>query len=43
MIIRRAKSKDIDRVNNLLSQVLEIHAEIRPDVFISVTTMYTND
>lgn len=43
MIIRRAKSKDIDRVNNLLSQVLEIHAEIRPDVFISGTTKYTND
>lgn len=43
MIIRRAKNNDIGKVNNLLSQVLEIHAQIRPDVFISGTTKYTNE
>lgn len=42
MHIRRAQEKDIKKVNNLLSQVLEIHAGIRPDIFISGTTKYTN-
>lgn len=40
--IRRAANKDIDRMNELLTQVLEIHASIRPDIFISGTTKYTN-
>lgn len=40
--IRRAAEKDIKKVNDLLSQVLEIHAGIRPDIFISGTTKYTN-
>lgn len=31
--IRRAEEKDIKKVMDLLSQVLEIHAKIRPDVF----------
>lgn len=43
MNIRRAVEKDIDKVNNLLSQVLELHADIRPDIFIPGTTKYTNE
>lgn len=42
MNIRRAKEKDITKINDLLNQVLEIHASIRPDIFISGTTKYTN-
>ena len=41
MRIRRAKIKDTDKVIDLLSQVLEIHAAIRPDVFIPGTTKYS--
>ena len=41
MNIRRAKEKDIAKVSQLLSQVLEIHAALRPDIFISGTTKYT--
>ncbi len=43
MSIRRAEEKDIPRILELLSQVLELHAEIRPDIFISGTTKYTKD
>ncbi len=43
MNIRRATEKDIPRMINLLQQVLEIHAAIRPDIFISGTTKYTTD
>lgn len=43
MNIRRAQEKDIDKLNELLNEVLEIHARIRPDVFISGTTKYTNE
>ncbi len=43
MIIRRAVEKDIERISELLGQVLEIHAKIRPDIFISGTTKYTHD
>lgn len=42
MQIRRAAEKDIDRINELLGQVLKIHAGIRPDIFIPGTTKYTN-
>ncbi len=42
MQIRRVAEKDIDRINELLGQVLEIHAGIRPDIFIPGTTKYTN-
>ena len=42
MTIRRANEKDIPRIIDLLEQVLEIHAEIRPDIFISGTTKYTD-
>ncbi len=40
MIIRRAQKDDIDDVLRLLSQVLEVHAKIRPDIFRPGTTKY---
>lgn len=43
MKIRRAEKKDTDAVLDLLGQVLEIHASIRPDLFISGTTKYTRE
>ena len=43
MNVRRANEKDIPRLLELLQQVLEIHAEIRPDIFISGTTKYTQE
>ena len=43
MTIRRAQSKDIPGVLALLSQVLELHAAIRPDIFIPGTTKYTRE
>ena len=33
MTIRKAEEKDILRIIELLGQVLQIHAEIRPDIF----------
>ena len=33
MMIRDAKEKDIPRILKLLEQVLQIHADIRPDIF----------
>ncbi len=41
--IRRASEKDIPRLHVLLEQVLQIHAGIRPDIFIPGTTKYTDD
>ena len=41
MRIRKAEEKDIPRLLALLEQVLQIHAEIRPDIFIPGTTKYT--
>ena len=41
MIIRKAEEKDIPRILELLEQVLQIHADIRPDIFIPGTTKYT--
>ena len=43
MTIRIAQEKDIPRIIDLLQQVLEVHAEIRPDIFISGTTKYSFD
>lgn len=43
MIIRRAEEKDIDQILKLLSQVLEVHYKLRPDLFISGTTKYTKN
>ncbi len=42
-LIRRAEEKDIPRVIALLEQVLTIHADLRPDLFIPGTTKYTPD
>ncbi len=41
--IRRASEKDIPRLHTLLGQVLQIHADIRPDIFIPGTTKYTDE
>ena len=41
MKIRKAQIKDIGRIIELLSQVLELHAKLRPDIFVSGTTKYT--
>lgn len=41
MTIRKAEEKDILRIIELLGQVLQIHADIRPDIFIPGTTKYT--
>lgn len=41
MNIRKASTKDIPRIKELLQQVLEIHANIRPDIFIPGTAKYT--
>lgn len=41
MKIRRAQGKDISAISKLLGEVLEIHAAIRPDIFIPGTTKYT--
>lgn len=41
MNIRNAEEKDIPRIIELLGQVLKIHADIRPDIFIPNTTKYT--
>ena len=43
MNIRRAKETDIKKIMELLGQVLEIHAAIRPDIFVSGTTKYSED
>lgn len=42
-MIRRAQEKDIDRINALLQQVLMVHADGRPDIFIPGTTKYSNE
>lgn len=43
MKIRNAEKKDLPRINSLLTQVLEIHAKLRPDLFISGTRKYTDE
>jgi ribosomal protein S18 acetylase RimI-like enzyme len=40
-MIRRATHADLPELQRLLSQVLEIHATIRPDIFIPGTAKYT--
>ncbi|MBR0091299.1 MAG: GNAT family N-acetyltransferase [Lachnospiraceae bacterium] len=40
MRVRDAETKDIPRLITLLHQVLELHAKIRPDIFIPGTTKY---
>ncbi len=41
MLIRRAGEEDIGGILELLSQVLKVHADIRPDLFIPDRTKYT--
>lgn len=41
MVFRRAEEKDIPKVLSLLSQILALHAALRPDIFIPGTTKYT--
>lgn len=41
MTIRRANENDIAFLKRLLGQVLEVHAQIRPDIFVSGTCKYT--
>ena len=42
MIIRRAKSTDLGRINELLCQVLEVHHRGRPDIFKANSKKYTD-
>lgn len=41
--IRRAGAQDVAGVHELLSQVLEVHAAGRPDLFRTGTRKYTDD
>ena len=40
-MIRRAKNEDIDRLNALLYQVQQLHADGRPDIFKKGAKKYT--
>ena len=42
LTVRRAVPSDIDGINKLLREVLEIHAALRPDIFITGTKKYTD-
>ena len=42
-VYKSIRIKDIPRILELLKQVLQIHADIRPDIFIPGTTKYTVD
>lgn len=41
--VRRAQERDMDKILTLLGEVLELHAKIRPDLFIPGTTKYTRE
>jgi len=41
--VRRAGREDIGRLTELLHDVLEVHAAIRPDIFIPGTVKYTTE
>lgn len=43
IVIRKVENKDLEGVNKLLHQVLEVHAEGRPDIFKSGTKKYTDE
>jgi len=43
MIIRRAENKDIPRIHELLTQVNNVHAEGRPDLFKKGNQKYTDE
>lgn len=42
-MIRRATKNDLGAVNALLRQVLTVHANIRPDIFVPGTKKYTDE
>jgi len=42
MTVRKATRDDLDRVNSLLEQVLEVHADGRPDIFKHGTKKYSD-
>ena len=43
MNIRIASEKDIPKLNELLFQVHKIHADTRPDIFITNSKKYNDD
>lgn len=43
MHIRYAEEKDCEKIMDLLSQVREVHAAIRPDIFIPGMTKYSKE
>lgn len=43
MNIRRAEKKDIEKIKDLLNQVLMVHHNIRPDLFKSNCRKYTDE
>lgn len=43
LMIRKAKESDLQDVNRLLHQVLEVHAQGRPDIFKTGTKKYKDD
>ena len=43
MIIRKAETRDAERINELLFQVAKIHAEGRPDIFKTATKKYSDE
>ncbi len=43
MIVRKAEEKDLAGINSLLGQVLELHAALRPDLFVSGTKKYSDE
>ena len=43
MTVRRAEEKDIPFLKTLLMEVLNIHAQGRPDIFVPNTTKYTDE
>lgn len=43
VVIRRAQDRDLKEINELLFQVLEVHAKKRPDIFKMGTKKYTDE
>ncbi|MDD6369353.1 GNAT family N-acetyltransferase [Galactobacillus timonensis] len=43
MTVRKAEEKDIPVLKTLLMEVLNIHAQGRPDIFVPNTTKYTDE
>ena len=43
MTVRRAKNTDLEKINDLLCQVLEVHHHGRPDIFKANTKKYTDE